>query len=85
MQTMPIYFTVIIPYVATGRTEWHPTEPTGPFSKLSRGAFPSKRKARAWALSKGIRRFKLKPIHAPKAVTPRAAPKPRARKEKIAA
>jgi hypothetical protein len=56
------YFTIIIPYVKAGATQWHPTESTGPFAKLSRGAFPSKRQARRWALEHGIRRFKIKPI-----------------------
>lgn len=43
------YWTVVIPYTAHGATEWHPTEATGPFSKLSRGAFKTRTEARAWA------------------------------------
>ncbi len=43
------YYTVIIPYVGAGATRWHPTEATGPFKTLSRGAFNSQREAHAWA------------------------------------
>ena len=43
------YYTVRIPYVATGATEWHPTTDTGPFNQLTRGAHRSLEAARAWA------------------------------------
>lgn len=42
------YFTVIIPW-SERPTMWHPTERTGPFSVLSRGAFKTIAAARAWA------------------------------------
>jgi len=42
-------FTVIIPFVSTDATEWHPTTSTGSFSTLQRGAFPTAHTARAWA------------------------------------
>lgn len=42
------YWTVVIPY-STRPTKWHPTERTGPFSTLTRGAFPSPEQAEAWA------------------------------------
>jgi hypothetical protein len=31
------------------RTEWHPTEPTGPFKTLTRGAFATPEEAQKWA------------------------------------
>ena len=43
------YFTVRIPHVEAGATQWHPTTSTGPFSVLSRGAFKTAKQARAWA------------------------------------
>lgn len=43
------YWTVLIPWTPTGRTEWHPDSPTGPFAVLTRGAFPTARAAHAWA------------------------------------
>lgn len=43
------YYSVLIPYVATGATQWHPTEPTGPFRTLSRGAFDTRKEAEDWA------------------------------------
>ncbi len=44
------YHTIRIPYVAPERaTEWHPTEPDGPFGTLTRGAFRTVESARAWA------------------------------------
>lgn len=47
---LPAYYTVIVPYVAPEfQTEWHPTENTGPFAILSRGAFKSEASAIAWA------------------------------------
>jgi len=54
---MSTYFSCIIPFAGaytlpSGRyavTEWHPTEATGPFSVLSRGAFRTVAEAHAWA------------------------------------
>lgn len=44
------YWSVLIPYVPRAfATEWHPTEPTGPFAVLSRGVFPSEGSAIMWA------------------------------------
>jgi len=44
------YFTVVIPWAdPKKRTKWHPTEKTGPFSRLTRGVFPSPDKAHTWA------------------------------------
>jgi hypothetical protein len=45
------YQTCIIPWEpdATKRTRWHPTEPTGPFATLSRGAFYATDAAHTWA------------------------------------
>ena len=42
------HYTVIIPYAAQNATEWHPTERTGPFSTLQRGAFRTQEEAYAW-------------------------------------
>ncbi len=44
-----MYHSVRIPFVPDGRTQWHPTEPTGPFGVLVRGAFPTIECAHAWA------------------------------------
>jgi hypothetical protein len=41
-------YTVIIPYSETP-TPWHPTDRTGPFAVLSRGAFAYPHQAHAWA------------------------------------
>lgn len=50
---LPRYYTVRIPYVAPERaTEWHPTEPTGPWSMLTRGTYNTIEAARAWADAK---------------------------------
>lgn len=46
------YWTVIIPYTDVNRTEWHPTQRTGPFSTVSRGAFATRAEADAWARRK---------------------------------
>lgn len=44
------YYTVLIRWAEPKkRTKWHPTEKTGPFSTLTRGAFPSEKKAHDWA------------------------------------
>jgi hypothetical protein len=43
------YYTVVVAYRATGATPFHPTTSIGPFSKLSRGAFPTASAARKWA------------------------------------
>jgi len=45
---MKCYFTVKIPWSARP-TKWHPTESSGPFATLTRGSFPTKGAARAWA------------------------------------
>jgi len=43
-------WTVKIPYVGPRfRTEWHPTQPGGPFGVLARGAFYTKDEAIEWA------------------------------------
>lgn len=42
------YYTILIPWSDTP-TEWHPTDKTGPFSVLSRGAFRTEDKAHGWA------------------------------------
>lgn len=42
------YWTVVIPH-SERRTKWHPTEKTGAFSVLSRGAFATESEAHAWA------------------------------------
>lgn len=48
--TVTAYWTVIVPYVPREfATEWHPTEPDGPFGLLNRGAFPSEADAIRWA------------------------------------
>lgn len=50
---MEPYFTLVIPYVALSvRTEWHPTEPTGPFKTLTRGNFKTELEAIEWAQKK---------------------------------
>jgi hypothetical protein len=46
------YWTVCIPFTIEGRTEWHPTESTGPFATLTRGCFASIAEARVWAAEK---------------------------------
>jgi len=44
------YWTVIIPFVPSEfATEWHPTESTGQFAVLSRGAFYTEADAIRWA------------------------------------
>ena len=43
-----IYYSVKIPYVSKGATEWHPISPTGPFSVLVRGAFKTEEDAQEW-------------------------------------
>jgi hypothetical protein len=57
-------YTVLIPYESDlrFRTKWHPTESKGPFKVLSRGVFPSRGTAREWALSRGIRKFRIKKL-----------------------
>lgn len=45
---MKTYYTVVIPY-SDKPTAWHPTDKTGPFAVLSRGAFESSEAAHAWA------------------------------------
>ncbi len=46
---MTTYWTVRIPYQVAGQTKWHPTEETGPFSTLTRGAFRTRDEACEWA------------------------------------
>lgn len=47
---MPSYFSVLVPYVPREfQTEWHPDKPDGPFSTLTRGAFPTFGGAIDWA------------------------------------
>lgn len=55
-----MYYTIILSYREVGATQWHPTESEGPWRKLLRGAFMSKRAARRWALSNGIRVYRLR-------------------------
>lgn len=43
------YYTILLPYTTTQATKWHPTKPTGPFSLLSRGAFPDMSAMMQWA------------------------------------
>ena len=50
-----IYFSVLLPFMKKDATVWHPTESTGRFSTLSRGAFSSEKDAHAWAESNGIK------------------------------
>jgi hypothetical protein len=45
-------WSVIVPYVETGRTEWHPDKPEGPFSSLVRGNFARVTDAIKWAWEK---------------------------------
>lgn len=42
------HFSVLVPW-SPHPTEWHPTEPDGPFRLLSRGAFYTANEARKWA------------------------------------
>lgn len=53
------YFTIVIAYQERFALDpWMPHDASGPFSTLSRGAFPTKSEARAWArthLPKGAR------------------------------
>lgn len=43
------YFTLSIPWVPDKyATKWHPTEPAGPSSVLTRGAFDTKAEAIDW-------------------------------------
>ena len=44
------YYSVIVHYVEPRlATVWHPTESTGPFATLSRGAFRTEAQAEQWA------------------------------------
>jgi hypothetical protein len=43
------YFTVSIPYAGLGASQWHPTDSTGPWSTLTRGAFETIAEAHEWA------------------------------------
>lgn len=45
-----MYYTIKIPFVPPAfHTEWHPTEDSGPFKVLQRGAFPTIGAAITWA------------------------------------
>ena len=59
MDRIVTMFTVAIPYVAVGATEWHPTKSTGPFSVVSRGSFQTRRAARRWAASAGVKTYSV--------------------------
>lgn len=43
------YYSVVIPFTIVRPTIWHPTEPSGPFRVITRGAFKTRRQAHAWA------------------------------------
>jgi hypothetical protein len=45
---MTVYYTVHIPW-SDKPTKWHPTEHSGPFSVLQRGAFATRELAETWA------------------------------------
>lgn len=42
------YYTIVLRYQDNG-SPWHPTDPTGPFSVLTRGAFETEYLAEQWA------------------------------------
>lgn len=44
------YFSVVIPYVEKNATIWHPIDPVGSFSVITRGCFDTEIHADAWAL-----------------------------------
>ncbi len=46
--TLDPYFTVVIPW-SDSPTSWHPTQKTGPFATLTRGAFATEEQAHEWA------------------------------------
>ncbi len=57
------YYTLIVPSVRRGRTQWHPTERTGPFETIQRGAFPTQRAAHHWArLHLGGKHYRVKTV-----------------------
>lgn len=44
------YWTLLVPFVPSAyATEWHPTESTGPWAVLTRGAFDTEGEAIEWA------------------------------------
>lgn len=45
------YYTVRIPW-SPRPTQWHPSEKTGPFRVLQRGAFKTRSEAEKWARDK---------------------------------
>ncbi len=49
------YFSVVLHFTKYGASIWHPTESTGRFNTLTRGAFRSEKDAHAWAESNGIK------------------------------
>ncbi len=51
VHAMTVHYTVHIPWSETP-TKWHPTEHSGPFSVLQRGAFATRALAEEWAREK---------------------------------
>lgn len=47
-----MYVSVVVPFTAKNPTEWHPTTPVGPFSRLTRGAFRREADAHQWAATR---------------------------------
>lgn len=43
------YYTLVIPFTEENRTEWHPTDRTGPFAVITRGMFKTEGEAHTWA------------------------------------
>jgi len=43
------YWTLVLDYQPLALSVWYPTEPTGPFATLTRGAFATEELAHAWA------------------------------------
>lgn len=56
------YFTVVIPFVASIPTEWHPTDPT--FAPLTRGYFKTAAEGHAWAKEKGVDTYTVREVDA---------------------
>lgn len=48
LESMTTYYTVVVPWVGSGATQWHPTDKTGPFCILTRGAFETEAEAIDW-------------------------------------
>jgi hypothetical protein len=72
--TLPVTWQPELGRSTHGPSKWHPTETTGPFAVLSRGAFPSKWEAEAWAQEElqgapaSMRRYRRYTKKAPKFV-----------------